>query len=183
MVMLALVLAALLVLGVVLSGCGGNGSEPAGAGSAGDATDAPAADEPGAADPTDLADGRHAAFLAAVDVSARTVTVDVVQFLTGDEARAAYADEHPDEPDGPPNDYYIRNENAQLRTLPVAADVMVSVVWLGGGGAEAEQIAFAELPDYVAGDPDPDDPYAWWAPFWFTMSDGTVTMIEEQYLP
>jgi hypothetical protein len=50
------------------------------------------------------------------------------------------------------------------------------VVWTAAGRP-------GRVSDYLAGDPDPDDPYAWWAPFWFTMSDGAVTMIEEQYLP
>lgn len=97
--------------------------------------------------------------------------------------KTRYTEDHPDEPDGPPNDSYIRNENPQLRVLPVASEVGVSVVWLGRGGADSEEIAFEGLPDYFATDPDPDDVYAWWAPFWFTVSGGVVTMIEEQYIP
>lgn len=111
------------------------------------------------------------------------VTVDAIQFLTGEEPSQAYAADHPDDPDGPPNDYYIRNENPRLRTVAVAPDVVVTVVWLGSGGADSEDIAFKELPEYFAGDADPDDTFLWWAPFWFTVTDGLVTAIEEQYLP
>jgi hypothetical protein len=58
-----------------------------------------------------LEDGRHAVFLTGLDVDARTVDFDVIQFLMGDEATAAYHEDHPEDPDAPPNDYYIVNDN------------------------------------------------------------------------
>jgi hypothetical protein len=50
-------------------------------------------------------------------VAGRTLTVDVIQFLTGREAEEAYHRDHPEDPLGPPNDYYILTVNPRLRTL------------------------------------------------------------------
>lgn len=61
-------------------------------------------DEPGAEphDGVDLAEGRHPVFLHDVALAGRTLTVDVTQFLTGQDAVVAYQADHPDDPDGPP---------------------------------------------------------------------------------
>jgi hypothetical protein len=119
-------------------------------------------------------------------VGARTLTVDVVQFLTGEAAVEAYQREHPDEPLGPPNDYYILNENPRLRTLPVDAGAQVRLVRLhDGAGADLKPGTWDELPVYLAdyrGD-DPNDPRLSWSPFWITVKDGQVTAVEEQYVP
>lgn len=50
-------------------------------------------------------------------MAGRTLTVDVIQFLTGREAEEAYHRDHPEDPLGPPNDYYILTVNPRLRTL------------------------------------------------------------------
>jgi len=49
------------------------------------------------------------------------VTMDQAEFLTG-KAAAAAATAHGDE-SPPPNDYYIVNDNRQLRTFPIAKSV------------------------------------------------------------
>ena len=53
-----------------------------------------------------------------VDPAVGAVTVDVIQFLTGDAAARA-AGEDVEVP--PPNDYYIRNTSSRLRILRVAS--------------------------------------------------------------
>src|SRR5690606_9602937 len=68
-------------------------------------------------------DGLHPARLRTVDAAGRTVTVDVVQFLTGDAAASAAAEDGGEVP--PPNDYWVRNENDLLRTLPVSEDARI----------------------------------------------------------
>ncbi len=129
---------------------------------------------------TDLDDGRHPVYLHALDVDARTLTFDLVQFLTGEEASAAWDGED----DGPPNDYLVVNENARLRTLAVAGDVTVEVVDLAGTGtAESGPATWSELPDYLAGGPAGEGGSLWYAPFWLTLEDGIVIAIEEQYIP
>jgi hypothetical protein len=133
--------------------------------------------------PTVLEDGRHPVYLTALDTSARTVTFDLIEFLTGQAAKKAWLKDHPDEPDGPPNDYYIVNQNPKLRTLPIAMSVTVKVVDLSGSGAGSKTIAFSDLPSYLAGDPVPDDKRLWPSPFWLTVKSGLVTVFEEQFVP
>ena len=131
----------------------------------------------------DLADGRHAVLLHAADLPGRTLTVDVIQFLTGQEAIDAYQADHPDEPDGPPNDYYLLNVNPRLRTLPVAAEVEVELVLLHlGEGTGLKPSSWERLLDDLAPQPSDHDLISY-NPFWLTLDSGVVTRIEEQYLP
>jgi hypothetical protein len=129
-----------------------------------------------------LEDGRHAVYLTDLDVDGRTVEVDVIQFLTGDEAIAAWNEAHPDDPGGPPNDYVIVNQNPRLRQLPVADTVRVTVPDFEGG-LHAREIAFADLPARLAGNPMPGQGRIWPNPFWLTVVDDTVTAMDEQYIP
>lgn len=139
------------------------------------------ADEAGEA--TDLADGRHPALVTGIDVEGRTIEVDVIQFLTGEEATTAYQEDYPDDPGGPPNDYYIVNDNPRVRTLAVAEDVDVQLVRMEETeSAELEPGTWEELPDYFAGYA-ADDGTLWYSPFWLTIEGGAVVAIEEQYLP
>lgn len=182
------VLALGVALGVVLLGDDGDD----GATTATTATPTTAASAPAPAAPTDapdapsgepvLEDGRHPVYLTGVDVGARTMEFDLIQFLTGDEAVAAWDAAHPDDPGGPPNDYVIVNDNPRLRELPVAGDVAVTVLdW--DGGFLPMTIAFEDLPDQLAGDVAPDDAFLGPTPFWLTVDDGAVTAIEEQFIP
>jgi hypothetical protein len=142
------------------------------------------------ADPDDtgddlaLEDGRHPAFLTELDVAGRTVTFDVIQFLTGEDAAAAYL-EDTGETGGPPNDYHLRNVNPRLRTLPVSDDVTVTVVRLGEPtGAGSVSWTLATLPDHLDETaPTEDLGRLGWNPYWLTVDDGTVVAIDEQYLP
>jgi hypothetical protein len=143
----------------------------------------PDGDDEATGDGMDLADGRHPALLHAADLPGRTLTVDVIQFLTGQEAIDAYQADHPDDPGGPPNDYYILNVNPRLRTLPVAAEVEVELVMLHlGEGAELKPSSWERLLDDLATEPSDQDLIAY-NPFWLTLDSGVVTRIEEQYLP
>jgi hypothetical protein len=143
----------------------------------------PADDGEPSAEPV-IEDGRHPVFLVALDVAARSVTFDVIQFLTGDAAKAAYEEDVPEDPDvGPPNDYWIRNVSPRLRTLPLASDVTVTVVRLGEpSGADAVPWTLDELPDHLASQSGADDRLGW-NPYWLTVEDGVVVAIDEQYLP
>jgi hypothetical protein len=105
--------------------------------------------------------------------------VDVIQFLNGEEARVAYEEETGD-PGGPPDDYYIKNENARLRTLPLDADVQVTI---DPDGGRPTMIALADLPDQLASGPVDANGKVWYDPFWLTVEHGAVTAMEEQFLP
>jgi hypothetical protein len=66
-------------------------------------------------------------WIEAFDPGTPSVSFDVVQWLSGQDAVDDYHLEFPDDPDGPPNDYRVRNGNPLVRTAPVAAD---AIVWL-----------------------------------------------------
>jgi hypothetical protein len=131
----------------------------------------------------DLEDGRHPAYLTSLDVGGHTIEFDLIQFLTGDQANAAYHEDHPDDPGGVPNDYYIVNDNPRLRTLPVAAGVAVSVVSTSESANDPHSITFEDLPGYLSGNPIPEEGRLWYNPFWLVVEDHTIVAIEEQYTP
>lgn len=133
-------------------------------------------------DSAELEDGRHPVYLVDVDVDGRTITFDLIQFLTGQAAVDAYHEDNPDDPEGPPNDYYIVNDNPRLRGLPVAADAEVQVL-SESGGSELEPGTFEALPDHTAAEPQPDPAHLGANPWWLTVEGGQVVAIEEQFIP
>jgi hypothetical protein len=147
----------------------------------GTSSTAPAPPEPSGANDA-LADGRHAGYLRGVDEGKRTVVVDVIQFLTGEAAvKAAAADGRGSDV---PNDYYIRNVNPRLRTLPLAASVEVTVLEVELGGNDAARSVTADvaaLARIVAHDVQASSTDA--NPYWLTVAGGRVAKVEQQYLP
>lgn len=121
-----------------------------------------------------LADGRWPGYIA--DAGGETVSMDLVEFLTGDAAKKAWKKKYPtSEQDGPDNDYFIINDNSKLRKLPLASDVEVKVVGKLGPGTE-ETVAISALEKHF-GDLLPG------TLFWFTVKQGEVTKIDQQFLP
>lgn len=134
--------------------------------------------------PALLDDGRHAAYLDGIDVDASIVTIDVIQFLMGQEAIDAYHAEFPNDPSGPPNDYWIVNANPRLRTMPVSADVDVRLVRLAeDGDADLDPATWAELPDYSTAPRPRATAVCRGTRSGSTVSDGVVNGITEQYTP
>jgi hypothetical protein len=123
-----------------------------------------------------LINGKHPGYLTAVNVESRRLTIDVVQFFTGTAAAdAARQDGSAEVP--PPNDYWIRNANKLLRTLPIATDATITVNILAGetSGDSAKDVAvdLAQLAGYNLAN----------HLFWVTVDNGTITGIAEQFLP
>jgi hypothetical protein len=167
-----------LVLVVVLSGCGG-GSGESGGGEAAATTAAPttAAAAPATTEPAVLADGRHPVYIKTVDASGQTITFDLIQFFLGDAATKAAAEDGEESP--PPNDYYIRNVNPRLRTLPVRAGAPITVNVLAaqetGSSTKDVPVTLDKLAGYFPNSGTP--------PFWITVSQGQVTRMAQQFLP
>jgi hypothetical protein len=174
----------LLVAGLAVAGCGRDQTaSPADQPSA--VTAPPAATTPA---PTGgpattrrvvLRDGRHPVRLTAVDPSRRTITFDLIQFYWGDDATREAAKDHQESP--PPNDYYIRNVNPKLRTLPVRADATITVITLawgedGGSGLEGVPVSLDRLASLHR--KHPHSP-----PFWITVRHDQVTKVAEQFIP
>ena len=126
--------------------------------------------------PTDLADGKHYAYLKSFDTTKRVLTFDVVQFLTGEAAEKAAAEDGKEA-----YDYYIRNVNAQLRTLSflVSTTVVVNTLAAGETGSSSQdtRITHAKLASYFASGE------AQARLFFLTLVEGVIDEIHEQYLP
>ncbi|GAA3902146.1 hypothetical protein Aau02nite_67370 [Amorphoplanes auranticolor] len=121
-----------------------------------------------------LADGRWPGFIA--KVAGETVSMDLVEFLTGDAAAAAWQKKYPDsEQDSPDNDYFIVNDNTKLRRLPLSQGIQVTVVGATGPGTE-EAIAVSAVEQHFGN-------LLKGTLFWFTVKQGEVTKIEQQFLP
>jgi len=137
-------------------------------------------------------------------VSATEIVADYAEMLTGDEAvQAAFEDgEIGSVEEGIPNDYYIRNQNDQLRTLVVADGVTVVLQTSATGPVSAVEVAMDEWLALYKADGTPwdyevDEVPSWpephmgyfgagtkGTPYWLTFdADGNVIEIEQQYLP
>jgi hypothetical protein len=119
-----------------------------------------------------LTHGRWFGFVDQAD--ADTVDFDLACWFTGTAAAAAASEDGEESP--PPNDYHIRNDKDQVRTLDV--DPSTDVTWLPNPGdpATAETIGYDA---WVAEQPGRD-----FSPgVWLTVEDGAITGIEEQYVP
>jgi hypothetical protein len=133
-----------------------------------------------------LPDGKSPVYLTSIDVAKRTITFDLIEFLTGDAAKKAWQKANPGAgEDGPPNDYFIVNDNPKLRTLPVADPVDFKVVdQTNPTGTANKSINFQDATAYFLSiKPDQSDHKLFWDPFWITVDHGVVTKIEEQFLP
>jgi hypothetical protein len=198
--------AVVLLLSVAASACGDGGSEPAseGASTSSSTSSTTTTTTPSASSTTsatsppdescsggrsspstfDAAGGRYAVILRSLDVDERMIGFDVIQFLLGDDAVDAYHEDFPEDPEGPPNDYYIVNDNPLVRQAPVDPDVLVRLVRLQeDGSADLDPGTFEELPGYLTAYQLDDPPQLSYNPFWLTLEDGSVTEICEQYVP
>jgi hypothetical protein len=167
----------ILLMAAAVGGCGSG--EPSGAGGTPATTAAPpsTAAGPATSEPVVLADGRHPVYLKTVDPDRPTITFDLIQFFTGEAATKAAAEDGEESP--PPNDYYIRNVNSRLRTLPVRSDAPITVNVLAaqstGSSTKDVSVTLDELAGYF--------PNSGTAPFWITVEQGQVTKMAQQFLP
>lgn len=126
----------------------------------------------------DYVNGRHIAFVKTFDQA--SIGFDVVQFLTGDAAIKAY-DEDTGSNEPPDNDYYVRNQNPLVRTLPLADAAVIRVNTAGGyeptNTADGHEVNRSTFESYFKAGT------LQHAYFWLTIKDGTVTAIEEQFVP
>jgi hypothetical protein len=136
-----------------------------------------------------LSDGRHFAYIQNIDTSSppATLTIDTAEFLSGEEAnRAAAEDGVIEEGESVENDYYVRNPDETTTGLPITSDVSVTHIHCNGGCRENLPGEFEDLAASFA-DPEPKslaDEYRGSASqYWVTVQDGEVVAIDELYLP
>lgn len=106
---------------------------------------------------------------------------DLAYFLTGEEANQAAADRGLETP--VPNDYFIVNDNPKLRLTPLEGVYSVKYIPVGSGSStpvKAHEAQFLGwMGETVPTDFPPKDTSFWW----ITIANGSVTKIEQQYLP
>ncbi|HEX2026407.1 MAG TPA: hypothetical protein VHF25_00235 [Nitriliruptorales bacterium] len=125
-------------------------------------------------------------FIRAVDVEAGTIEVDPAEWLTGRAAAQAAVLDGQAVPGTTqmPNGFYIRNPEPDTVTVPVAANVTVTMSLLydpvSQGPVTIDLPTFARLwtPDAPA-----EQHYFRTAPYRLTSTDGAVSGIAEQYIP
>lgn len=111
---------------------------------------------------------------------AYVLRIDYVLFLTGAEAIAA-ATAHGDE-SPPPNDYYVVNDNPLLREFPIRSGIPVTVVTNDDGTSDSDGHTIT-LDQWVAALSGPAAGAYRASIYWVTITDGTITAIEAQYVP
>jgi len=111
---------------------------------------------------------------------AYTMRIDYVLWLTGPEAAAAAAAHGDESP--PPNDYYVVNDNPRIREFPIRNGIPVTVVTNDDGTSDSEGHTIT-LDQWVAALSGPNAHAFKATIYWVTITDGTVTAIEAQYVP
>ena len=145
-------LALLATTSLVLTACGGEGDDPALSGeptptteaTTTSATDAEGEGSP-VTEPTPTGAGEQSAEVLAIDAEARTITVDHIEFLVGEEAKAEWAAQGGDPNDGPPNDYVIRDPEDVEVTYEIADDAVFTIVDLSDEVLEGVPASLEEL--------------------------------------
>ncbi|CAN5859047.1 hypothetical protein BH23ACT4_BH23ACT4_02750 [soil metagenome] len=138
---------------------------------------------------------REFAYVVEVETSddgAIVVTADYAQFLTGEEAnQAAIEDGFIVEGETVPNDYYIVNENPQLRELELDPDapIVLNVCFVDGECVTQVRVSVEQWVELLnGGTPDGlGEGFQWYGqaalPYWLILDGETIIGIEEQYLP
>ncbi|MGI8425955.1 MAG: hypothetical protein ACR2M4_05020 [Actinomycetota bacterium] len=127
------------------------------------------------------ADGTHMAFIVSVDPSKSTMTYDVVQWLSGEEANEAHRTETGDDSRAP-NDYYIVNDNSKVRTLTVTDGACIAVFETGDPASDKALPDLAGLSQFLETqrrrnpEKGPD-------PFRITKESDRITAIQQQWRP
>ena len=139
----------------------------------------------GASAPATLDDGTYFGFVESIDTGSATMAFDLACFYSGDEANEQAAQRGDEVP--VPNDVYIVNDNPATRDVPVDPGTELRLIdWnaccetspgamLDALGTAVAQGDFVEVDGFrYAGS---------LSPYWITIEDGRVVLIEEQFLP
>lgn len=109
-----------------------------------------------------------------VSATENGIEFDLACWFTGESAVEAAAEDGAESP--PPNDYYVRNDNPQIRSLPVSPDT--EVTWYPRPGDPTSEVVVA-FPDWVEGVRARGLGFG----AWLDVIDGEVVRIREQWVP
>jgi hypothetical protein len=130
-----------------------------------------------------LAEGRSFGYIKSVDAASSTLVFDLAQIFTGDAANKAAQEDGVIGPgESIDNDYYIRNVNPKLRTVPLSPAVQISIIeWTNC----CEHTLSPDIATFAQAFPGPgptDDFHGPTSPYWLTVRNGAIVKVEEQYL-
>jgi hypothetical protein len=118
---------------------------------------------------------KESAYVDSVNLAAHTITIDPMEFLTGQAATTEYHKANPNTTGGPDNDYYIVNPTKDHVVLPLEPTAVVRLVQVNGvphtDPLPQTQAQFANYSALTR------------APFWITIERGNVTEVIEQFVP
>jgi hypothetical protein len=175
-------------LGIVLAACSSSSKPKVATASRPEPTTSATTTQPPPTTPTTVAGApvtlpgniastvQESAFVVAVDPSARTMTIDPMEFLVGAAATTEFRKANPGAGiDTPPNDYYIVNPTKDRVVLPLDPVFDAELVHTGNTthtpAAPVSLAVFARQPDFQ------------YRPFWVTVERGVATRAVEQYIP
>ncbi|HEY3834092.1 MAG TPA: hypothetical protein VGO03_17510 [Acidimicrobiia bacterium] len=130
----------------------------------------------------DAQNGYYATAPKTVDTGNGTLRYDVVQFLVGDDAKTAWARDNPTDPDGPPNDYYVVNENPAIYASPFAPDVRVFDIADEGNPSSMQVDSLTGFETRMHASQDTSGVYDGHL-FWVRLGAGKITELCEQWVP
>lgn len=134
---------------------------------------------------TSLDDGRYLAFIIGSRNDNANLEIDLAVWFSGSEANtAATIDGETDIP--VPNDYYIRNADPTILSIPVAAGVEVTSVWYDydtDPDLENDPISYLDLLDVINSDGEGIKGNMRTDPWWVTFNNGEIVALDEQYIP
>jgi hypothetical protein len=136
--------------------------------------------EPSGAQSPSLEDGRHFVYVTRISRSDGTTRIrfDLAYFFQGERAEREAAERGDEVVSG----YYIVNDNPRLRTLRLADEVEVEYI-PESGCCELQPWDIEDWVEAIGLPTDPGDYPGRNVPWWFTVENGEITRIEQQYLP
>ncbi len=169
-------------------GTTGPSIQPTGPTDASGPTDATGSANPGCSGtpaPATLADGTYFGFVKSIDTGSDAMAFDLACFYTGDEANEQAAQRGDKVP--VPNDVYIVNDNPATRDVPVDPGTELRLIdWNAccetSPGAELDALGTAIAQGDIV-EIDGRRYAGGLSPYWITIEDGRVVLIEEQFLP
>jgi hypothetical protein len=135
---------------------------------------------------------RQLAFVGSIDSGDETIVADYAEWLTGEEALlAAREDGWIGQDQELDNDFYIRNRNPRLRTLPMAeeAAIVLYACYPDEGPCLTLEAVDRDTWSSLLSDPEAGYELVGWAwygsgysPYWLIIDDGLVVQVSEQYV-
>lgn len=130
-----------------------------------------------------LEDGRHLVYIRGVESGGTDLLVDLAVWFEGEDANSAAAEDG--DPDVPvPGDFYIRNLDPTVLTVPAGAPVAVTSVWFDpASDLQSVAITYDEFVAVFSGGASGVSSNLLSSPWWITIESGSVVALDEQYVP